>query len=103
MIILSAVVSYLEWANITTDYVCEERNLENLRDPFVVSSPLLLVNSVDEFGVPQFDCQIDVSLNTNIVFVGACVWVLDGRRNERANEWPLFSYRTLTATAQNIV
>jgi hypothetical protein len=33
-----------------------ERNLENLRDPFVVSSLLLLMNSVDEFGIPQFDC-----------------------------------------------
>ena len=56
----------------------KERNLENLRDPFVVSPPLRLVNSVDEFGVPQFDCQSNVSLNSNIVVVGACVFVLEG-------------------------
>lgn len=55
-----------------------ERNLEILRDPFVVSPPLLLVNSVDEFGVPQFDCQSNVSLNSNIVVVGACVCVPGG-------------------------
>jgi hypothetical protein len=56
----------------------KERNLENVQGPFVVSPPLLLVNSVDEFGVPQFDCQSSVSLNSNIVVVGACVCVPGG-------------------------
>jgi len=57
----------------------KERNLENLHDPFIVTSPLLLVNSVDEFGVPQFDCQSNVSLNSNIVIVGSCVhWPDEG-------------------------
>jgi len=80
----------------------KERNLENLRDPFVVSSPLLLVNSVDEFGVPQLDCQSNVSLNSNIVVVGACVHWLDEGMNGRMNGCCFLS-GLLTVTAQNIV
>jgi len=80
-----------------------EPNLENLRDPFVVSSPLLLVNSVDELGVAQFDCQSNVSLNSNIVVVGASVYWPYGGMNGRMNGCCFLSIRLSTVTAQNVV
>jgi hypothetical protein len=80
-----------------------ERNLENLRDPFVISSPLLLVNSVDEFGVPQFDCQSNVSLNSNIVVVGACVFWPYERMTGRMNGCCFLVIGLSTVTAQNVV
>jgi len=68
----------------------------------ILSSTLLLVNSVDEFGFPQFDCQSNVSLNSNIVVVGACAHWLDEGMNGRMNGC-CFLIGLLTVTAQNIV
>ena len=80
----------------------KERNLENFHNPFGVSSSLLLVNSVDEFDVPQFDCRSSVSQNSNIVFVGACVYWMDEGMNGRMYGC-CFHIGLLTVTAQNIV